>query len=403
MLELTQPLKRAQSLPDYAAVIERFKEVAMPDDAYRRALRGVHDNIAASAHLADTSRIAALAAQMEGHKHLLAGMMPDLVALRSMGLDPSYQNLLRDLTSGQKRYEELFCRPELNEIGLMARQAAEAIASAVKLYGVHRLNRDIEVALGSLREPWLHTLHIQQSITAIAEMQAIGQAVNSEFPYAAGITSGLRHALGDWRNVTRFPTHIFENPVSRSDFYLKLGFSAPLTDLPAPAFDESSALAGLSDGESDFSSDAEEGGMRRNHNAYRRLLAFERQLRRFIDQVMTAAFGADWIERRTPPNMLGQWIEKRTTAVGKGESEQPLICYADFSDYVQIIQRRDNWAEVFKPIFGRAEDVRESFTRLSPIRIVAMHARLVTLDDELLLRVETTRILSAISRANKAK
>jgi len=31
-----------------------------------------------------------------------------------------------------------------------------------------------------------------------------------------------------------------------------------------------------------------------------------------------------------------------------------------------------------------------------PIRIATMHARIVTLDDELLLRVETKRVLKAI-------
>lgn len=53
---------------------------------------------------------------------------------------------------------------------------------------------------------------------------------------------------------------------------------------------------------------------------------------------------------------------------------------------------------MFRPVFGRAEDVRESFQRLFPIRIATMHARLVTLDDELLLRVETRRVLKAIAR-----
>lgn len=35
------------------------------------------------------------------------------------------------------------------------------------------------------------------------------------------------------------------------------------------------------------------------------------------------------------------------------------------------------WNAVFKPVFGRPEDVRESFQRLFPVRIATMHARLV--------------------------
>lgn len=64
-----------------------------------------------------------------------------------------------------------------------------------------------------------------------------------------------------------------------------------------------------------------------------------------------------------------------------------------------IITKRDNWEDIFKPFFGRAESVMESFQRLYPIRICTMHARLITQDDELYLYVETKRILSAIGLA----
>ncbi len=94
---------------------------------------------------------------------------------------------------------------------------------------------------------------------------------------------------------------------------------------------------------------------------------------------------------------MNEWESKRAEALAKGEPEQPLIAYADFSDYIKIIERRDNWTRVFKAVFGRPEDVRESFVRLFPIRICTMHARIITLDDELLLRVAIRRVLRAIS------
>lgn len=79
-----------------------------------------------------------------------------------------------------------------------------------------------------------------------------------------------------------------------------------------------------------------------------------------------------------------------------GCPEEPLINYADFTEYKAIIERRDNWSAVFKSVFGRPEDIRESFQRMFPVRIATMHARLITSDDELLLLVETRRILRAI-------
>jgi hypothetical protein len=55
-----------------------------------------------------------------------------------------------------------------------------------------------------------------------------------------------------------------------------------------------------------------------------------------------------------------------------------LIEYADFTDYAAVICRADNWREVFSTFFNRPESVRESFQRLHPIRLDAMHARLIT-------------------------
>jgi hypothetical protein len=92
------------------------------------------------------------------------------------------------------------------------------------------------------------------------------------------------------------------------------------------------------------------------------------------------------------------WVHKKETAAKAGEADWPLIAYADFTDYLAIVTRNDNWNAVFKQYFTRPESVRESFQRLYPIRLCTMHARLITQDDELYLLVETKRILRAIDR-----
>jgi hypothetical protein len=73
-----------------------------------------------------------------------------------------------------------------------------------------------------------------------------------------------------------------------------------------------------------------------------------------------------------------------------------LIAFADFTDYEKIICRRDNWKEVFAPFFDRPESVRESLQRLYPVRLATMHARLITQDDQILLYIETKRLLKAM-------
>jgi hypothetical protein len=95
---------------------------------------------------------------------------------------------------------------------------------------------------------------------------------------------------------------------------------------------------------------------------------------------------------------MTRWHEKKRKAEQAGAEERPLIEYADFTDYGQVICRADNWREVFGLFFVRPDSLRESFQRLHPIRLDTMHARLITQDDELLLHVEVKRLVKVITK-----
>jgi hypothetical protein len=110
-------------------------------------------------------------------------------------------------------------------------------------------------------------------------------------------------------------------------------------------------------------------GFERTNAAHDHLQRFETKLRRFIEEKMKAAFGPDWIKHQVPGDMLKAWRDKKQIAMDNGDRESPLIAYADFTDYVKIITRKDNWETVFKTIFRRKESVQESFQRLYPIRL----------------------------------
>jgi hypothetical protein len=111
---------------------------------------------------------------------------------------------------------------------------------------------------------------------------------------------------------------------------------------------------------------------------------------------MTAQYGANW-PKRLAPKMRESWEIKKTKAESAGIVISTLIELADFTDYMEIIQRKDHWETIFKVRFGRIESVRESFQRLYPIRLSTMHSRFLTKDDELYLIAEARRILSAIT------
>ena len=70
--------------------------------------------------------------------------------------------------------------------------------------------------------------------------------------------------------------------------------------------------------------------------------------------------------------------------------------YLDFTDYSRIIDKTDNWKEVFQPVFGQREGIKEALQRLQPLRLATMHARSVSTFELLNLLVESKRIAIAI-------
>lgn len=255
--------------------------------------------------------------------------------------------------------------------------------------------------IGAMEMPWLKISDRVQSVAAFAHVQAIGDIVQSAPPFAAEVATWLRTDLGDWRDTVATRQ---ENPVdlvARTQLYVDQGFNRTLTDFTPRAFHRCIAIARLTEVDWEDVDDwctAGSDELDRNKAAFDRIQRFEMAMRRFITVAMTVAFGDDWMVRQLPSSMLDSWKQKQQSAVKAGAEARPLIDYADFTDYLPIIERRDNWSRVFKAIFGRQEDIKESLQRLYPVRLATMHSRGVTLDDTLLLIVESKRVVRAFGR-----
>jgi Swt1-like HEPN len=340
----------------------------------------------------DTTGLANLALQADSHRKMLA---PFADYAKYADITSPLAKELSAAASAFKDYERQFCLPEWTEAARLVHESMTSASRTVKLLGLDFEN-SLKSAMISMDMPWLRSSHLAESVRGFSELQAIGAAINLRLPYEDALSSVLRDALGDWRQVSVLPPTIFDNPVARSDFYVGLGFDSSLTEFTPQAFDESMAIAGIGPTEVEPVAEDGESGVARNIRAYRYLLEFENKVREFIDRVMTETFGPDWVRHQTPTEMLDSWKAKRQAAIEKGEDEQPLIAYADFTDYIRIIERKDNWSKVFEAFFLRRTDVQESFMRLFPVRICTMHAWIITLDDELFLRAESRRILRAI-------
>lgn len=302
-------------------------------------------------------------------------------------------------------FDARFRLPEIVEANRLLLEARTGgILSAMTRF--QEQEAGIQRAVEAMRAPWLDIQNRAQSIAGFAGLQGIGLALRQYHAFDSTLADSLRLGLGDWRGAIAWPESIFTDPLARTEFYKGRGLDPWLTNFPAQAFEQGLSIAGLReapppllggyDSEVSQENDEEELGFERTNAAHDRLQRFESQLRRFIDERMTAVFGDGWIKHQVPGEVRKSWAEKKQIARQNGEPDRPLIAYADFTDYVSIITRRDNWTQVFEPVFQRSESVRESFQRLYPIRVCTMHARIITQDDELYLYVEVKRILGAM-------
>lgn len=282
-----------------------------------------------------------------------------------------------------------FALPAYTEIGSISRMLEQSLAP------LDRFSSEISAAMARMHTPWLSIEKPLISATAFAELQTVGRLIEKRAPFGIDLSATLRERLGDWRDPVVLAPEVQPHEM-RARGYADRGLRQELIEFPDEAFDESIVLAGLVplDDEVDGETAA---GLRRTKAIQRLLLELEVRLRRVIDAAMTDAFGPLWMIGRAGNGMADRWTDKR----GRDElgSGLPLIEYADFTDYVLIVLRRDNWSQVFRHIFGRREaDVRESFQRLHPARVTAAHNRALGRDDYLVAASEIRRLLIVITR-----
>ena len=261
-------------------------------------------------------------------------------------------------------------------------------------------------AMQGMQTPWLNTTDMADSILGFTRLQGIGSALQAMPSFTSTLSTVLRSDLGDWRGKFKWPEGIFTDPFIRTSFYTSRGLNPTLTLFPPSAFDEiitgsdlGTELIPLADEYAPPSAEAGTEGehaFERTNKAHDILQRLEAQIRKFIDDQMRDTFGVNWIKHQVRPEIVQVWNEKQGKDIANKRTGWSLIAYADFTDYEAIITRRDNWEKVFKQTFRNKESLRESFQRLYPIRICTMHARPITQDDELFLRVEVLRIRKAI-------
>ncbi|MFW9915984.1 MAG: Swt1 family HEPN domain-containing protein [Candidatus Thorarchaeota archaeon] len=120
-----------------------------------------------------------------------------------------------------------------------------------------------------------------------------------------------------------------------------------------------------------------------NQADYSILQDLEQTLRIFIITKLEARYGEKWWQQGIP-NDIRQKCQERKEKNEKPypwseDKEHRLLDYADFSDYAKIIEKKDNWHEVFKPIIRDKNTFVTKLRELEPIRNDISHSR--SLDD----------------------
>ena len=251
----------------------------------------------------------------------------------------------------------------------------------------------LSAAIEAINKPLLRAGLETQSLTSIARLSEIGSTLANTPPYEKALGDRLRTAFGDWREIELPEVAVLDNLTTRSNFYRDVGYDGSLVDFPEEGFEEVLdivSIGPISESEEDEALAIE---------IYQALRRIERELRALIVQVLHSLEGDKWLYRALPQGMADNWLRKHEAAKRNGEQEQDPIHFADFTDYLPIVQKKNLWREGFNTVFGRKSDIEESLQRLAAIRIPDMHARPMTQDDLLLVRVEGNRILRAIRRA----
>ena len=258
---------------------------------------------------------------------------------------------------------------------------------------------------------WLNELDGIASMQRVVNLRDLGSTLNENEPFSPACADDLQKLLGDWRDEITWPKVIRTDLGARMSFYEELGFDINLTCVPSSAFQEILDATAIKPDQPDpvqayeyFVQTSinlcEERMLARTMKACSWIERLETQLRHFIDHAMTKVYGIDWIERRFPKQTVTNWEKTNQRIKELTTLTLQRLAFSQFTDYELVICQEDHWNEVFRSVFKNREYLRESLQRLYPIRNDTMIGRPITNQDELLLYVETNRLISAMEAAD---
>lgn len=254
------------------------------------------------------------------------GLFPGTAALeaaRTALVSPGRR--IEELSKSISGFKRTFRLPESGETTDLFKQAMstdDAMRSVIYRVG---FQSGIHADFARLNTPWIDAANPLKSVVAFANLETLSSiSVRGAFGDVEA-NAFVRQALGDWRDKMTFS--ITMDHVARTALYAEQGVDPELTDFPEDSFTEIVDVMGLAFNE-DYAGIAgavvfDEDGLRRNHDAYDRVVRFEIVLRAFLTAAMKKQFGPNWWKQRVPGNILELWRERLLIFDQLPRSDQP--------------------------------------------------------------------------------
>lgn len=113
-------------------------------------------------------------------------------------------------------------------------------------------------------------------------------------------------------------------------------------------------------------------------NAYSILYKLENELRIFIEKKLREEYGEEWWQKGVPLRVRRSAEKKKAK---EPDSSLGLLCYTEFNDLRRIVQKEENWHNIFKKYFKTLERIISKLDELETIRHTIAHTRLLSDED----------------------
>ena len=248
--------------------------------------------------------------------------------------------------------------------------------------------------MNSITKPWAIEGHFTDSIASFARIARLHDIVAETVPFAHQNSKVFDEELG-----MPVPFDANMKPTDRESAMMNSGLNPKVIAFPTSAYPNVLASVGFSlsiETISNIESDKGDSSGVPNPQHTALFGQVENHLRRKIEKDLMGIAGESWYKSRVPNKMLERWQNRKREDQQKRRDSYSLIFYADFMDLSIIINRKDNWKDVFQQYFISKDEIQVSMQRLNPVRRAIGHNRPLNRGDQLILFSEGLRILTSL-------